>query len=87
MLCAMGLNGMCPDDVNTYQSGGLKNYTCLEASNLVNEKVFADLIGTYGIKYYLSVCYASPLAGDTDHYLCQCLPRFHDDRCKKVVVQ
>ncbi len=61
MLCAMGLNGVCPDDVNTYQSGGLKNYTCLEASNLVHEKVFADLIGTYGIKYYLSVCYASPL--------------------------
>jgi alpha-glucuronidase len=60
MAAALGLNGMCPDNVNTYQSGGLGNYKCLEESNLKNEKVFADIIGTYGLKYYLSVSYASP---------------------------
>lgn len=60
MAAALGINGMCPDNVNTYQSGGLRNYTCLEVTNLRNEKVFADLIGTYGVKYYLSVSYASP---------------------------
>jgi alpha-glucuronidase len=60
MAAALGLNGMCPDNVNTYQSGGVGNYKCLEVSNLKNEKVFADIIGTYGLKYYLSVSYASP---------------------------
>jgi alpha-glucuronidase len=60
MAVSLGLNGMCPDNVNTYQSGGNANYKCLEESNLKNEKVFADLIGTYGLKYYLSVSYASP---------------------------
>jgi alpha-glucuronidase len=60
MAAALGLNGMCPDNVNTYQSGGNGNYKCLEVSNLVNERVFANLIGTYGLKYYLSVSYASP---------------------------
>ncbi|MGA2507633.1 MAG: T9SS type A sorting domain-containing protein [Chitinispirillaceae bacterium] len=61
MAASLGLNGMCPDNVNTYQSGGLANYKCLEAANLKNEKAFADLIGTYGLKYYLSVNYSSPL--------------------------
>jgi alpha-glucuronidase len=60
MAAALGLNGMCPDNVNTYQSGGLGNYKCLEESNLKNEKIFADILGTYGLKYYLSVSYASP---------------------------
>ncbi len=60
MAVSLGLNGMCPDNVNTYESGALDNYKCLEASNLANEKAFADLIGTYGLKYYLSVSYASP---------------------------
>jgi alpha-glucuronidase len=60
MAASLGLNGMCPDNVNTYQSGGLANYKCLEESNLKNEKAFADILGTYGLKYYLSVSYASP---------------------------
>jgi alpha-glucuronidase len=60
MAAALGFNGMCPDNVNTYQGNGLHNYQCLEVANLRNEKVFADLIGTYGLKYYLSVSYASP---------------------------
>jgi alpha-glucuronidase len=60
MAVSLGLNGMCPDNVNTYQSGNNGNYHCLEENNLKNEKVFADIIGTYGLKYYLSVTYASP---------------------------
>jgi alpha-glucuronidase len=60
MAASLGINGMCPDNVNTYQSGGNHNYTCLEVSTLKNQKAFADLIGTYGLKYYMSVSYASP---------------------------
>jgi alpha-glucuronidase len=60
MAAALGLNGMCPDNVATYQNGANANFTCLEASNLKNEKGFADIIGTYGLKYYLSVSSASP---------------------------
>jgi alpha-glucuronidase len=60
MAAALGLNGITPDCVNTYQSGSNGNYKCLEVANLKNEKVFADIIGTYGLKYYLSVSYASP---------------------------
>jgi alpha-glucuronidase len=60
MAASLGINGVCPDNVNTYQSGGLHNYQCLEVANIKNEKVFADLVGTYGLKYYLSVSYASP---------------------------
>jgi alpha-glucuronidase len=51
---------MCPDNVNTYRTGSLGNYKCLEEANLKTQKVFADIIGTYGLKYYLSVSYASP---------------------------
>jgi alpha-glucuronidase len=60
MAVFLGLNGMCPDNVGTYQSGSNGNYTCLEASNLKDERIFADIIGTYGLKYYLSVSCASP---------------------------
>ncbi|MBN1575635.1 MAG: hypothetical protein JW913_03735 [Chitinispirillaceae bacterium] len=60
MAASLGLNGMCPDNVNTYRGGGLGNYRCLEVANLKNQKVFADIIGTYGLKYYLSISYASP---------------------------
>ena len=60
MAVSLGLNGMCPDNVNTYRGGGLGNYKCLEVTNLKTQKIFADLIGTYGLKYYLSVSYASP---------------------------
>ena len=60
MAASLGINGMCPDNVNTYQNNSNQNYKCLEAANLRNEKAFADLIGTYGLKYYLSVSYASP---------------------------
>jgi alpha-glucuronidase len=60
MAAALGLNGVTPDCVNTYQKGSNANYKCLEVANLKNEKVFADLIGTYGLKYYMSVSYASP---------------------------
>ncbi len=60
MATALGLNGMCPDNVNTYREGSLGNYKCLEESNLATQKVFADMIGTWGLKYYLSVSYASP---------------------------
>ena len=60
MAAALGLNGITPDCVNTYQNGSNANHKCLEESNLKNEKVFADIIGTYGLKYYLSVSYASP---------------------------
>jgi alpha-glucuronidase len=60
MAAALGLNGMCPDNVNTYRGGSLGNYKCLEEANLKTQKVFADIIGTYGLKYYLSVSYASP---------------------------
>jgi alpha-glucuronidase len=60
MAASLGINGMCPDNVNTYQSGGNHNYTCLEVATLKNQKAFADLIGTYGLKYYMSVSYASP---------------------------
>jgi alpha-glucuronidase len=60
MAVSLGLNGMCPDNVNTYRTGSLGNYKCLEEANLKTQKVFADIIGTYGLKYYLSVSYASP---------------------------
>jgi alpha-glucuronidase len=60
LAASLGLNGMCPDNVNTYQNSGNGNYKCLEVANLKNEKAFADIIGTYGLKYYLSVSYASP---------------------------
>jgi len=60
MAVSLGLNGVCPDNVNTYRGGSIGNYKCLEVSNLRTQKVFADLIGTYGLKYYLSVSYASP---------------------------
>lgn len=60
LAVSLGLNGMCPDNVNTYRSNSLKNYTCLEEANLKTQKIFADIIGTYGLKYYLSVSYASP---------------------------
>ena len=60
MAAALGLNGITPDCVNTYQNGSNGNHKCLEVANLKNEKVFADIIGTYGLKYYLSVSYASP---------------------------
>jgi alpha-glucuronidase len=60
MAVSLGLNGMCPDNVNTYRSGSLGNYKCLEEANLITQKVFCDIIGTYGLKYYLSVSYASP---------------------------
>jgi alpha-glucuronidase len=60
MAAALGLNGITPDCVNTYQSGSNANYKCLEVVNLKAQKVFADIIGTYGLKYYLSVSYASP---------------------------
>lgn len=60
MAVSLGLNGVCPDNVNTYRSNSLGNYRCLEEANLKNQKVFADIIGTFGLKYYLSVSYASP---------------------------
>ncbi|MBN1602616.1 MAG: hypothetical protein JW915_13490 [Chitinispirillaceae bacterium] len=60
MAVSLGLNGICPDNVNTYRGGSIGNYKCLEESNLKTQKIFADLIGTYGLKYYLSVSYASP---------------------------
>ncbi|MBN1576923.1 MAG: hypothetical protein JW913_10240 [Chitinispirillaceae bacterium] len=60
MAAALGLNGITPDCVNTYQKGSNANYKCLEVANLKNEKIFADILGTYGLKYYLSVSYASP---------------------------
>ncbi|MBN1759460.1 MAG: hypothetical protein JW863_14120 [Chitinispirillaceae bacterium] len=60
MAVSLGLNGMCPDNVNTYRSNSLGNYKCLEEANLQSQKVFCDIIGTYGLKYYLSVSYASP---------------------------
>ncbi len=60
MATSLGLNGICPDNVNTYRGGSIGNYKCLEVSNLKTQKVFADILGTYGLKYYLSVSYASP---------------------------
>ncbi|MBN1307150.1 MAG: hypothetical protein JXA18_04485 [Chitinispirillaceae bacterium] len=60
LAVSLGLNGICPDNVNTYRQNSLGNYRCLEESNLKNQKAFADLIGTYGLNYYLSVSYASP---------------------------
>ncbi|MBN1576924.1 MAG: T9SS type A sorting domain-containing protein [Chitinispirillaceae bacterium] len=60
MAASLGLNGITPDCVNTYQSGSNGNHRCLEEANLKNQKVFADILGTYGLKYYLSVSYASP---------------------------
>jgi alpha-glucuronidase len=60
MAAALGLNGITPDCVNTYQNGSNGNYKCLEVANLKNEKIFADILGTFGLKYYLSVSYASP---------------------------
>lgn len=60
MAASLGLNGICPDNVNTYRGGSIGNYKCLEEANLKTQKVFADIIGTYGLKYYLSVSYASP---------------------------
>ena len=35
-----------------------------EEEKLKTQKVFADIIGTYGLKYYLSVSYASPVLID-----------------------
>ncbi len=60
MAAALGLNGITPDCVNTYQNGTNGNHKCLEVANLKTQKIFADIIGTWGLKYYLSVSYASP---------------------------
>jgi alpha-glucuronidase len=60
MAAALGLNGITPDCVNTYQKGDNGNHKCLELDNIKAQKIFADIIGTYGLKYYLSVSYASP---------------------------
>ncbi len=60
MAASLGLNGVCPDNVNTYRGSSIKNYQCLEEAKLKTQKIFADIIGTYGLKYYLSVSYASP---------------------------
>jgi alpha-glucuronidase len=60
MAAALGLNGVTPDCVNTYQNGNSGNYKCLEVAKLKEQKIFADIIGTFGLKYYLSVNYASP---------------------------
>ena len=60
MAASLGLNGITPDCVNTYQSGSNGNHKCLEEANLKTQKIFADILGTYGLKYYLSVSYASP---------------------------
>lgn len=59
MAASLGLNGITPDNVNTSTMGS-RNYTCIDESNIKNQKVFADLIGTYGLKYFLSISYVSP---------------------------
>lgn len=60
MAASTGLNGMCPDNVNTYRGGSIQNFTCLDEVKLQQQKVFADYIGTWGLKYFLSVSYISP---------------------------
>jgi len=59
MAASLGLNGVTPDGVNTSTMGS-RNYTCIDEGNIKNQKVFADIIGTYGLKYFLSISYVSP---------------------------
>jgi alpha-glucuronidase len=59
MAASLGLNGVTPDCVNTVTMGSV-NWQVLQENNLKNQKVFADIIGTYGLKYFLTVSYNSP---------------------------
>ncbi len=58
MAVSLGLNGICPDNVNTIQSGK-QSFKILEFSNIRSQKAFADIIGTFGLKYYMSVSFIS----------------------------
>lgn len=59
MAASLGLNGVTPDCVNTVTMGSV-NWQVLQEDKLKTQKVFADIIGTWGLKYYLSVSYNSP---------------------------
>jgi alpha-glucuronidase len=59
MAASLGFNGMTPDGVNT-STNGSQNYWCLDEAKLKEQKNFADIIGTWGLKYFLSVSYTSP---------------------------
>lgn len=59
MAASLGLNGITPDGVNTSTMNS-QNWKCLQDENVRNLQVFAENLGTYGLKTFLSVSYASP---------------------------
>ena len=59
MAASIGLNGVTPDCVNTVTMGSV-NWQVLQEDKLKTQKVFADIIGTWGLKYFLTVSYDSP---------------------------
>jgi alpha-glucuronidase len=59
MAASLGLNGITPDGVNTVTMNSL-NWQCLQEDKLKDMKLFADILGTWGLRPFLSISYDSP---------------------------
>jgi alpha-glucuronidase len=86
MAASLGINGVTPDCVNTVTMGSA-NWQVLQEDNLKTQKVFADIIGTWGLKYFLTVSYNSPklIGGISSDPRLPATVTWWEDRVKMVV--